>query len=170
MTSERPLIPCTGCGALVPNEDGPTHRYVGASPGCWAIHGEVLARGYSAPGFGDELMLQINSYCVQHPGTPSPQSIQSVCVHLIGLYLVLERNFDGRRALEAVRAAADGSRAFHWLEPPTHHYEVTILDIHRAGDPAAYAAALTEMARLTWAAWSNHHSQVRSWAAELGLY
>lgn len=169
MSTRPSLIPCTGCGALVPNEDGPTHRYIGASPGCWAAHGEVLARGYSVPGFDDGRLMILNSYCVQHPGTPSPQSIQSVCVHLIGLYLVLERNFDGKRALEAVRAAADGSRAFHWLEPPTHHYEVTILDIHRAGDPAAHTAAMAALAEITWVAWATHRQQIRDWAAELGL-
>ena len=156
MSTRPSLIPYTGCGALVPNEDGSTHRYIGASPGCWAIHGEVLARGYSVPGFDDGRLMILNSYCVQHPGTPSPQSIQSVCVHLIGLYVVLERNFDGKRALEAVRAAADGSRAFHWLEPPTHHYEVTILDVHCAGDPAAHTAAMAALAEITWVAWATH--------------
>lgn len=36
--------PCPGCGALVPSSDGPTHPYLGASPGCWvppASPGEV---------------------------------------------------------------------------------------------------------------------------------
>jgi len=169
MTNEQPLIPCYGCGALVPNEDGPTHRYIGASPGCWALYGEVLARGYGTPGFGDDDLMIINSYAVQHPGTSSPRSIQSVGAHLIGLYVVEERGYDGKRALEAVRIAADGSRAFHWLEPPPNRYGITILDIHRAADPAAHTAAMRVMAETTWAAWSAHQPQVRAWAAELGL-
>lgn len=170
MSTGPSLVPCYGCGARFPDGDGPTHHYIGASPGCWAMHGEVLARSYSVPGFGDDRMMLINSYCVQHPGMPSPQSIQSVCAHLIGLYVVLERSCDGKRALEAVRVAAGGSSTFHWLEPPTSHYRVTILDIHHAGDPATHAVVLAEMAQITWSAWSIHHSQVRGWAAALGFH
>jgi hypothetical protein len=46
MTLEERLIPCTGCGAMVPDIEGPTHRYIGASPGCWQIYSEMQARGY----------------------------------------------------------------------------------------------------------------------------
>jgi Family of unknown function (DUF5946) len=44
-----PLVPCLGCGALVPDSDGPgpTHAYMLASPGCWALYGEVSSREYS---------------------------------------------------------------------------------------------------------------------------
>lgn len=35
---------CVGCGGLFPEMDGPTHRYMESSPGCWAAYGEVLAR------------------------------------------------------------------------------------------------------------------------------
>ena len=86
------LRPCVGCGALVPEIEGPTHRYLGASPGCWAVYGEVLEKEY-----GDYLRyapvhrLTVDAYAAQHPGVPSPQSIQSVAVHLIRLHLVLER-------------------------------------------------------------------------------
>ena len=32
---------CLGCGALVPDIDGPVHKYVPSSPGCWKTFGEV---------------------------------------------------------------------------------------------------------------------------------
>ena len=32
--------PCPGCQAPLPALDGPTHRYIGASPACWAIYAE----------------------------------------------------------------------------------------------------------------------------------
>ena len=35
--------------------------------------------------------LTVDAYAIQHPGKPSAQSIQSVCVHLISLYASLER-------------------------------------------------------------------------------
>jgi hypothetical protein len=47
MTTSEKEIRCVGCGALVPDIDGPTHRYMAASPGCWALFGEVVAREFS---------------------------------------------------------------------------------------------------------------------------
>jgi hypothetical protein len=41
------ITPCVGCGALLPNEDNPTHRYLESSPACWRLYGDVLAREYS---------------------------------------------------------------------------------------------------------------------------
>lgn len=90
------LEPCRGCGALVPCGDGPTHRYIGASPGCWAVFGEVLAREYSDRRYWPVYQLTVDAYAVQHPGEPSRQTIQSAAIHLISLYSVLEagRTFD----------------------------------------------------------------------------
>lgn len=62
------LIKCIGCGALVPQVDGPTHRYMGSSPGCWHVYGEVLSREYSDRSFGALHRLTVDSYAVQHPG------------------------------------------------------------------------------------------------------
>ena len=85
------LIPCAGCGAIVPNTDGPTHRYIGASPGCWQRYGQLLAREYGEYAYPDEHRLTVDAYAVQHPGVPGKQSSQSVAVHLMSLCLVLER-------------------------------------------------------------------------------
>lgn len=32
-------VPCPGCGARFPDRNGPTHRYLEASPGCWGTSG-----------------------------------------------------------------------------------------------------------------------------------
>jgi hypothetical protein len=34
-----------GCGALLARIDGPTHRYIGASPACWAIFTRLVNAG-----------------------------------------------------------------------------------------------------------------------------
>ena len=34
---------CPGCGLELEVVDGPTHDYIGASPACWALYGQVLA-------------------------------------------------------------------------------------------------------------------------------
>ena len=76
---ERMTI-CIGCGASVP-ETRPHASLCRASPGCWAILNEVQVRGYEdvRRAIGQ---LGVDAYMAQHPGTPSPQSIQSVMVHL----------------------------------------------------------------------------------------
>jgi Family of unknown function (DUF5946) len=66
---------CIGCG--VPAIDGPTHRYMESSPGCWHAYGEVLAQEYSDEAFRAAHRLTSDTCAVQHPGRPSPQSIRS---------------------------------------------------------------------------------------------
>ena len=162
-------VACYGCGTLVLDVDGPTHRYIGASAGCWALYGEVLARGAGDPRFGDPGMLISNSYAVQHPGSPGPQAIQSVAVHLIGLYAILGLGYHGRRMVDVLRRAADGSHHFRWLEPPTTHYPVTIRSVYAAVEPDAHHAAAHAMAETTWATWQKYHAQIAAWAVAVGV-
>ncbi len=169
MNETADLIACYGCGVLVPNSDGPTHRYIGAAPGCWALHGEVLARAAADRRLGDPRLFILNSYAVQHPGVPGPQAIQSVAAHLIGLYAALVLVYDDRRLIGVLRQAADRSERFRWLAPPTATYRVTIGNVHSAASPAAHAAAARNMAEATWDAWQPHHSQVVAWAGEVGV-
>ena len=159
------LRPCVGCGALVPEIEGPTHRYLGASPGCWAVYGEVLEKEY-----GDYLRyapvhrLTVDAYAAQHPGVPSPQSIQSVAVHLIRLHLVLERGLRPERANAAMQWTVSRSKRFVWLDPPVSLGEITILDVRDAKDPDEHIERVREWARLEWEAWAPHHETVRRWA------
>lgn len=87
---------CPGCGVELPAFAGPVHRYMESSPSCWVAYGEVLARECSDPALMAAHRLTVDAYAVQHPGRPSPQSIQSVALHLISLCVVLfeEMGFD----------------------------------------------------------------------------
>jgi Family of unknown function (DUF5946) len=156
-----------GCGAFVPDSNDPTHKYIGCSTGCWTIYCEVLAKEYSDYRFGRVHRLTVDTYAVQHPGKPERRSIQSVAVHLIGLHLSLELEFDNRRAVKMRQAAADRSSSFVWLDPPEPLGSMTIVDVHRAGDnPQEHKRLVNEWARSTWAAWRKHHPKVRQWASE----
>src|SRR5262245_20348838 len=156
------LIPCIGCGALVDDSSDPTHDYVGCSPRCWTIFGEVLAKEYSDYRFGTVHRLTVDTYAVQHPGKPERRTIKSVAVHLIGLHLSLELNFDRIQAVKILQAAAERSSSFIWLDPPESSGSMTIIDVHRAGDnPLEHKRLVNEWARTTWAAWARHHPKVR---------
>ena len=91
MEEHPELKACVGCGALVPDTEGPTHRYIGASPGCWVAYGRLSENEASDFRYMRHPQLTVDAYFAQHPGEPSPQSIRSVAVHLVGLHLQLER-------------------------------------------------------------------------------
>jgi hypothetical protein len=166
MSEANNLVHCIGCGALVPHSDGPTHRYVGASPGCWAIFGQVQARGYEDARFGLG-QLGVDTYMAQHPGTPSPQSIQSVTVHLISLCLQLEHDYSSDQARDALNRATRHKAEFVWLDPPPSLGAVTILDVRAADDPAAFKDVVRGWAQSVWQAWEHYHAGLRDWAIRL---
>ncbi len=161
MAATPKLVPCVGCGALAPGGDGPTHPYIGASPGCWQAYGELLARDFGGQGPPPIAGLAVDAYAVQHPGVPGRRSSQSVAIHLMILGLVLERGMDPERAIRARRHFTH--RDFPWLEPPASQGAVTVLDVLAARDLAEHAERVERWARSAWAAWSAHHDTVRGW-------
>src|SRR5687768_8906746 len=94
------LAPCPGCGALFPPHDGPVHRYVGASAGCWALFSWSVVSGVTdvtgliarsripdsrvpVPPHTDAPLIELiwgDAYGAQHHGGSSAQAIQSVAV------------------------------------------------------------------------------------------
>jgi hypothetical protein len=164
------LRPCFGCGAPVPDEEGPTHRYLGASPGCWRLYGEVLGREYADyPRFAPVHRLTVDAYAAQHPGTPSPQSVGSVAAHLIRLHLQLERGLPHDRANDAMLGISSRSKEdFVWLDPPDNLGGVTVLDVVDARDPEEHTERVRGWAASVWEAWAAHHETVRRWAVGEG--
>jgi hypothetical protein len=163
-----PKVACIGCGGLVPEIDGPTHRYLESSPGCWQVYGEVLSREYTDPAYAVWHRLTVDSYAVQHPGRPSPQTIQSVCVHLLSLCLVVERGADPKYATRVMGEALQPKGRFTWLTPPRSLGDVTVVDVAAASTVSAHVRAVRAWAESAWSAWAEHHETVRSWLAAEG--
>lgn len=163
---EGGLGPCIGCGAIVSRADGPTHRYIGASPGCWALYGEVLAREYSDSRYGQVHQLTVDTYAVQHPGTPSPQSIQSVTLHLVGLYLVFGRGHALDQVAPAIQRLTAHKGDFIWLEPPPSQGSLTVCHVHAAQRPDEHAARVRQWGESVWTAWAIHHGAARRYAGQ----
>jgi Family of unknown function (DUF5946) len=149
--------------------DGPTHRYMESSPGCWAAFGEVLAREYSDPAYMAVHRLSVDTYAIQHPGTPSRQTIQSVGLHLIRLGLLLEHGIDSRLANEAMLTASKIKHTFKWLEPPASLGAITVAEVAAASTVEAHVKTVNEWARATWQAWAPHHATIQHWIAKLHL-
>jgi hypothetical protein len=162
------LTACPGCGAPVPDIDGPTHAYLGASPGCWAAWGAFQARSFASPAIAAVQPLAVDVYAVQHPGLAERRAIQSVWAHLVSLCLILERDRPPADGIRAKQQLLAGSTAFSWLEPPVGSYAMTVLDMTSV-EQQAVPREVRRWADVTWAAWRAHHAAVRERAEALGL-
>jgi hypothetical protein len=162
-----PLVACVGCRGFVPDEDGPVHRYMTASPGCWRIYTEL---GAGAMPTTPRSPLTVDAYAVTHPGVPGPQSTPSVWIHLVALCFVLERGWPVDQAIRLRRVGADAFDGWPWLDRPESMGEVTVVDVDRAveaGDNAVATEHVKAWIDAAWGAWSIHHPSVRSRADEL---
>ena len=162
-------LPCPGCGGVFPDVEGPTHRYMASSPGCWAAYGWVLAREYASDALADVHRLSVDAYAAQHPGVPSPQSMRSVGVHLIRLCLALEHGFDVRESNRVMVAVSKVKGGFGWLDPPGSRGDLTVANVADADGDDEHRSAVTAWARSVWTAWAPHHSTVRAWARGLRI-
>ena len=160
-------VTCPGCGASFDAIEGPVHRYMESTPGCWAAFGRVLEREYSDTRYFGVHRLTVDTYAVQHPGRPSAQSIQSVGVHLIRLHLFVEQGLSAQRANDAMLVAARFKKSFVWLDPPPR-FALTVTDVEAAATPQQHQQAVRDWAQSAWAAWSAHHGTVRRWATQSG--
>jgi hypothetical protein len=146
----------------LPVLDGAMHPYVGASSACWTRFAEVnvtLPRVSLA-------RLVTDAYMVQHPGVPERRAIQSVCVHLVGLCLVLQHGLPEASLTSVLQDIIRRPPAWRWLEPPTPNGDLTIVDVGTAGEGPEAAAIVAAYVRGIWAAWAPHHDTVEAWAAE----
>lgn len=154
---------CFSCGGEYPDIDGPVHRYMKSSPGCWSVYGEVLAREYSNRAYFDVHRLTVDAYAVQHPGSTDRQSIQSVGVHLIRLCLFLEHGLTPENANDAMLEAGKIKHSFTWLEPPESLGSITAADVAKANTLDEHKAVVKAWAQNVWEAWAIHHDTIRAW-------
>ncbi len=160
------LTDCSGCGGRFPDVEGPTHRYMESSPGCWACFGEVLAREYSDLEYHVVHRLTVDAYALQHPGQPSPQCIRSVALLGISLCAIFERGVELDRASRILQEAAEDKDRFVWLTPPSSMGSLTIADVHAATDARDHARRVREWSESAWQAWSDHHHVIQQWLSE----
>ena len=172
------LIPCPGCGALFAPLDGPTHRYLGASAGCWALSWSLTLAGPP----DQELLAQSkvpdrevivprststipvepligDAYAVQHHGEDSPHAIQSVAGHLLNMHgIITGQTTTPRWALgRALRIRG----VFHKLEPPPLGSALTIRHLFPGAAMQVTRSDYVWSVYNTWIA--LHRSTVERW-------
>ena len=154
------VAPCPGCGLVVGPADGPTHPYIGGSPGCWALLHELTMIG---PGAGVAGQLAVDTYAVQHPGAPERRAIQSVCLHLISLCAALERDWPADRAPSLLQAAVRNPTWWHPFDLTPPLGSITVADVLVHKDPQHRGVATRAWADDLWSLYGPHHSEIRGW-------
>jgi hypothetical protein len=155
---------CTGCGAPLPDDpNGPHHRYMTASSGCWQAFGEILAVEFGRAGWGSEHRLAVDTYAAQHPGEDDRKQRQSVAIHLVALCQRLERGLDPKALLAATQRLTADKREWPRLTAPGA-YPMTVVDVLEATAADEHLALVRRWADATWEAWKHEHARVRAWA------
>jgi hypothetical protein len=175
------LSPCPGCGALFPPFDGPTHRYVGASAGCWALFSWALVsagtdavglaaqsripdRPVPVPALSDTPpidMLCGDAYGVQHHGNDSPQAIQSVAGHLLNIHGIISGKTT--RPRWAIDRALRTRGVFHKLAPPALGSALTFRHFFPGGGVVTPIARSQYVVSVYESWMALHRSTVEQW-------
>ena len=159
---------CPGCGLEKARRDGERHAYLGASASCWEVFGQVLAREYADPEYMVVHRLTVDAYAAQHPGECEARTIQSINVHLMGLYLSLERRSEAAYVRRVTASLTAGKHTLTWLERPTSLGVITVDDVVAARSPAAHKVIVETWARSVWQAWAGYRSLIVDLEAAIG--
>ncbi len=144
------VIKCIGCGALVPDIVGPVHKYLGTSPGCWKLFGDILAKEYGDPEYMKVHRLTVDAYAVQHIGVEGPQTIQSINLHLLALCAALEHGVTYSFIPQIMNDRLNEYKGvFEWLDPPKSLGSITVVDATKAKTVEEHEKIIKEWARDT---------------------
>lgn len=157
---------CPDCLARLPKlkYEGHTHPYIGASPSCWMLFSYLWNAGEPPLAPFSHQPLILDAYCVQHHGTPSPQAIQSVAIHALCLYGVLNRGVEPNRT-KWIRDRLLREMKIHrheryeWLAPPAFERGITIAYIVQAPTPEARSQKAQAYIEEVWSLWEKDHAK-----------
>jgi hypothetical protein len=155
---------CPGCGLEMPEGRGTNDGYYNASPECWSVYTEVLGAEFqNAPLFGQVHSLTVDSYAAQHAGGPHPD--KSVCVHLMGLHLVLDRGIAPTGVPPHLQRLAAAVKSWPHFPTPEARGELTVYDLATAASAVEHARLVRLWAAQVWQAWRDHHAAIAELAA-----
>ncbi|MFC2167451.1 DUF5946 family protein [Acidobacteriota bacterium] len=150
---------CMWCKGKFPRFEGPTHKYIESTPGCWHIFGLVLAREYeNYSEFSGIHGLTVDAYATQHPGQPSKKSVQSVYAHLVRMYYVFEEGLTSRsERIEKMKRFVESKPDLKWLNPPELATVLTIADVFKTESSEKHRECVYQWAKSVWEVWKGKY-------------
>ncbi len=170
MSAPEPSVVCEGCGAQVPDISGPTHAYMTSAPGCWALHGDLVAQGIALGAGGGASQLRTDAYAAQHATNPDPRNRQSVAVHLMSLCATFVLGFEPGRTTRLIGGWTHRAGGYPDLISSRRHGSVTVVDAIEWAAVLGYEPAVNRWARSVWEGWSSEHAAIRKLLEEFGLH
>ncbi|MBK8180315.1 MAG: hypothetical protein IPK67_15775 [Planctomycetes bacterium] len=154
---------CPGCGSEIAVGALPYRGYYHASAECWAQYTQVLAAEYQdAVLFGQVHQLSVDAYAVQHAGGQHPD--KSVCIHLVGLHLLLERDFKPFQVPARLQALAAEIKEWPHFAQPGRRALLTAKHVAEAASTREHAMRVRDWADQVWNTWEPHHAEVAALA------
>ena len=155
-------VTCPSCGAVCDDVGGPVHPYMAATPGCWAAFGGLQAHEIAQFGYPPTHGLVVDAYAASHGGDASERrDRQSVCIHLMALCAVLERDETSRGRIALLQRAT--ARKLDWpaLDRPAGVPALAHTHAAGAADVGEYTSRAREWAGAVWSFWSDEHARIR---------
>jgi hypothetical protein len=179
MDKEYTYSKCPGCGTNYLYKEYPAdNRYGIMSQECRAAFDELLAKESMNFGYPPAHRLVVDAYFAQHPPHVEIQkklgiekrfidaSVQSVVIHLIALYLAIEKKVELSSIAKHMAHVLDNinknSTPFFLLEPPTALGKVMIQNLICTTNIETYTQIAWQWANNVWDAWSIHHSYIKN--------
>jgi hypothetical protein len=131
----------------------------GISQDCQQLFAELS--GYTVTRGGPAFIHQhaLDAFTTQHAALAA-RTI-GPAFGLIGLYLLVEKNFTGRQVQRAHMDLVKRQKVWPKLAPPTGFAALTILDVLEASEGELRDEAILKWAAAVWDSWGHAHAWAR---------
>ena len=141
---------CSLCGAVLP-----------PSKACHEMRDELF--GYTLTLGRGEFIHQhaVDAYAAQHRSSDTKPINQAAA--LIGLFLFVERGYNGRQVQLAHMKLGNKMKTWPLFEPPGERAALTVMDVLQAPAGAERDESVKHWARAVWEMWEVRHAEVEQW-------
>jgi hypothetical protein len=153
------MIICPGCHVALPEQhaDSP-HRFNASGEYCQAFSDLAC---YTVAKQDPAFIHQhaVDAYGAQHGGENTRPI--TVVFALAGLYLALEKGYNGKEVQAAHMRMARVRKDWPRLEPPEHPAKMTVLDVLREDTDEEKDAMIRLWMASVWHSWEYLHPEIR---------
>lgn len=170
---------CPGCHAIFPYQEELNNfeqvgfaRYGVTSPECFEALNQVMANEHM---YGRPMCIRLDAYGAQHPPHAEVQNIlginarliaaskQSVVIHLIALYLMVEKKIELPKVSQIMAHILISGVALEQEEftRTGDLGSITVQDVLRATDREEHVRLIWQWSESAWNAWSKDHARIR---------
>jgi len=146
----------------MPRHDGPSDPYGCATPSCWAMFTEILARDYSQYQHLPEHRLVVDAYMVQHPNFATAAGRRSVVIHLTGIYAAVVCHMPFVRIGHMLGEIFPNKEDAPVLAQPLSNGQFNVGDIYVAAGLKDHSKLAWEWGISIWQAWRIHEETLLS--------